>query len=49
MMHYSQVLHRPENVELIDYLEGDGTEIMDNWPKFGHTMLSHVSDIFNFT
>ncbi|KAL0105247.1 hypothetical protein PUN28_016715 [Cardiocondyla obscurior] len=43
------VLNRPENVSLIEYLEGDGLEIMDNWPKFGHTLLSHVANIYNFT
>ncbi|KYN18293.1 Glutamate receptor [Trachymyrmex cornetzi] len=43
------VLHRPENVSLIDYLEGDSLEVMDNWPKFGHTLLSHVANMFNFT
>ncbi|KAL6258658.1 hypothetical protein P5V15_010611 [Pogonomyrmex californicus] len=43
------VLHRPEHVRLIDYLEGDSFEVMDNWPKFGHTLLSHVSNMFNFT
>ncbi|XP_025075693.1 uncharacterized protein LOC105433379 [Pogonomyrmex barbatus] len=43
------VLHRPEHVSLIDYLEGDSLEVMDNWPKFGHTLLSHVSNMFNFT
>lgn len=46
---HSQVVHRPKDMSLLDYLEGDGYEIMDNWPKFGHTLLSHVSDIYNFT
>lgn len=36
-------------MSLVDYLEGDGLEVMDNWPKFGHTLLSHVADVFNFT
>ncbi|KMQ99404.1 hypothetical protein RF55_1087 [Lasius niger] len=43
------VLHRPPHMSLVDYLEGEGLEVMDNWPKFGYTLLSHVSDIFNFT
>ncbi|KAM0727802.1 Ionotropic receptor 75a [Formica fusca] len=43
------VQHRPANMRLVDYLEGEGLEIMDNWPKFGYSLLSHVSDIFNFT
>ncbi|XP_071565025.1 ionotropic receptor 75a-like isoform X2 [Temnothorax nylanderi] len=43
------VLHRPKQVSLIDYLEGDGLQVMDNWPKFGHTLLSHVANMFNFT
>jgi hypothetical protein len=36
-------------MSLVDYLEGDSLEVMDNWPKFGHSLLSHVSDMFNFT
>ncbi|XP_011262095.1 uncharacterized protein LOC105254854 [Camponotus floridanus] len=43
------VLHRPKHMTLVDYLEGEGLEVMDNWPKFGYTLLSHVSDMFNFT
>ncbi|XP_011882968.1 PREDICTED: uncharacterized protein LOC105570410 [Vollenhovia emeryi] len=43
------VVHRPKDVSLIDYLEGDSLEVMDNWPKFGHTLLSHVANMFNFT
>ncbi|XP_012534656.2 ionotropic receptor 75a [Monomorium pharaonis] len=43
------VLHRPEYLSLIDYLERDNLEIMDNWPKFGYTMLSHVANMYNFT
>ncbi|EFN83418.1 hypothetical protein EAI_02237 [Harpegnathos saltator] len=43
------VLHRPETVSLLEYLERDKLEIMDNWPKFGYTLVSYISEIFNFS
>ncbi|XP_014475979.1 PREDICTED: uncharacterized protein LOC106745162 isoform X2 [Dinoponera quadriceps] len=44
------VLNRPKNeVSLLEYLERDKLEIMDNWPKFGFTILSHVASIYNFS
>nr|XP_012233009.1 PREDICTED: uncharacterized protein LOC105678338 [Linepithema humile] len=41
------VRFRPSHVSLIDYLEDDTH--MDNWSKFGHILLSHVADMYNFT
>ncbi|XP_077270565.1 ionotropic receptor 75a-like [Temnothorax americanus] len=43
------VMHRPEHVSLIDYLEGDGLKDTDNWSKFGYILFSNVADMFNFT
>lgn len=44
-----QVMNRPKNeIDLVEYLERDKLEIMDNWPKFGYTLLTHVANMLNF-
>ncbi|KAG7204595.1 hypothetical protein KM043_005014 [Ampulex compressa] len=43
------VLHRPKNMGLIEYLTDNNAVVMDNWPKFGYSVLIHLAYMFNFT
>nr|XP_012138610.1 PREDICTED: LOW QUALITY PROTEIN: uncharacterized protein LOC100877692 [Megachile rotundata] len=43
------VTNRSKDQDLIEYLQEKKGNLLDNWSKFGYSLIVHIAEMFNFT